>query len=98
MSEVICIDGNFNSEQLTEWAKYGIVYPEQDKLYNIREVVKHTTGETGVRLEEIKNPPYPLEHPILGKTMFEPTFNIKRFRNLDMSELRKEELELVNSQ
>ena len=93
MNDVICIDGGFSSKQLQFWALHGVKYPEQEKMYSIREVVKHTNGETGILLEEIVNPLVPVKHLILGVINREPTFNLKRFRTLDGKQISKEMLQ-----
>ncbi len=80
--EVICIDGTFSQEQLNFFRLYGIALPQEGSLYSIRDVVQHTTGDVGVRLEEIVNPVTPCSHPVLGAVFLEPTFNIKRFSTL----------------
>ncbi len=51
--EIICTDGKFSPEAIETYKKYGVSTPQQDKMYNIREVVKNTAGERGLLLEEI---------------------------------------------
>lgn len=92
--EILCINGTFHKEILLFYQQHGVSVPIEDKIYNIREVIKHTHGSTGVRLEEIKNPQVPINHPILGSIMTEPTFDIKRFAKLNGSEITKEEIEI----
>jgi hypothetical protein len=94
MKEVICINAEFTSEQLEIWSRFGVVHPEKDKLYTIRDVIVHSGGEgTGVLLEEIVNPPVPVNNGII-EIMRETTFLISRFRNLQGFPLKKEEIEV----
>jgi hypothetical protein len=96
--EVICIDGTFTADQLTFWAQFGVKTPQTDQIVNIREVVKHTTGEIGFRLEEIINPQVPIKHPILGIIMMEPSWAQRRFTTLNGKPLNKEEIESLIKQ
>ncbi len=82
MGDVICVDGNFPQDALDYYNDNKVVTPTEGKVYSIREVKKHTTGEVGVLLEEIVNPPVEFSHPILGTTKAEPTWNLKRFSTL----------------
>ncbi|AQG81894.1 hypothetical protein [Spirosoma montaniterrae] len=93
--EVICINDNFPAEVLAFYAEYGVQTPKRDQLYSIRQVKRHTTGDTGVLLNEIQNPDVPVKHPVLGVQWFEPTFNINRFATLLGQPVRQEELEDV---
>lgn len=93
--EVICVDGNFSLEAKQVYNKYNVVWPEQDKIYSIREVVKTTTGETGLLLEEIVNPKIPILHPILGSVEYEPNWHINRFRTLQGDEISREQLSQI---
>ena len=95
--EVICVNANFQAPVLAFYVEHGVKTPQQDQLYTIRQVKRHTTGETGLLLAEIQNPDVPVRHPVLGETWVEPTFNINRFRTLADQPIRQEELELVNS-
>lgn len=92
MSEIICIDGNFPIEQLEFYKLRGVSVPQQDILYNIRAVINNSNGKKGILLEEIKNPTIPFKHPILGIVHNEPNWDINRFRNLDQTEITKEQL------
>lgn len=90
--DIICINGSFDNDTLAIYKKYGVTTPEQEKLYNIRGVYRHTTGKVGILLEEIMNPTVPFQHPVLGKKWMEPTWNIERFRHLDSTPILDEEL------
>lgn len=95
MKEIICINSEFTSEQLEIWSKFGVVHPEKDKLYTIRDIIVHSGGEgTGVLLEEIVNPPVPVNNGIIN-IMRETTFSISRFRDLQGFPLKKEEIEVT---
>jgi hypothetical protein len=76
-SFVECIDDKFSAEQLSKLNKI----PKQDEYYTIRDIVDYPEfSRTGVRLEEIANPDVTREDGVL----FEPTFNIHRFRELEI--------------
>jgi len=91
--DVICIDGKFSSEQLEFYSRHGVVFPEQESFYTIRDVIINSNGKTGILLEEIVNPKVPIEHPLLGQVvMMEINWDVKRFRNLDQSELNISEI------
>jgi hypothetical protein len=91
--EVLCVDGKFSLDQLQFYAKHGVATPQAEKLYSIRSVIKNSNGQVGVLLEELKNPPIPFKHPILGITQNEPNWALTRFRKLDGSPVSKEEVE-----
>lgn len=92
--EIICINAEFTSEQLEIWKQFGVVHPEKDKLYTIRSIINHSGGEgIGVLLEEIVNPPVPVNNGII-EFMRETTFSILRFRDLQGLPLQKEEIEI----
>ncbi|MCY7350789.1 MAG: hypothetical protein LH606_08975 [Cytophagaceae bacterium] len=93
--EVLCVNSQFPAPVLAFYAEFGVHTPQQDTLYTVRQVKRHTSGETGVLLAEIQNPAVPVAHPVLGETWFEPTFNINRFRTLSGEPVRKEALEEV---
>lgn len=82
--EVICINTNFPLEHLQFWKKYGVEPPQQDSIYNIRDIVINSNGKTGLLLEELVNPKVPINHPLIpGEvTMMEPNFYEKRFTTL----------------
>ena len=93
-TDCICINAEFTAEQFSIWKEYGVVHPELNKMYTIRDVIVHSGGEgTGVLLEEIINPPVPVNNGILS-FMRETTFNINRFRDLQGLPLKKEEIEI----
>lgn len=96
--DVICTDGNFSEEAKKRYREYGVVWPEQDKMYSIREVVKTTTGETGLLLEELVNPKMPILHPILGSIEYEPNWHIRRFSTLQGDAITKESLKDIIKQ
>lgn len=94
--EVLCIDGAFPPDFVEFYRAYGVVTPVEGKVYNVRDVITHTvgagSGQIGLLLEELKNPPVPIEVPPLGKTEREPTWNVKRFVHLDRSPITAEEV------
>lgn len=92
--EVICINSDFTTEQLAFWNEHGVVCPEKDKLYSVRDVIVHINNAgTGILLEEIVNPEVPVKTPF-GIMFREVTFNINRFRDLQGLPLKKEEIEI----
>lgn len=93
--DIICTDGYFDSGAMKFYDKYGVIPPTEGTMYNIREVTKHTNGKTGITLEELKNPGVPFDHPVLGKIMKEPTWDIKRFSTLMGDEISREQIEEV---
>jgi len=92
MSEIICVDSNFTLEQLEFYKLHGVNTPEQDKIYNIRDLINNSNGKKGLLLAEIINPKIPFKHHILGIIHNEPNWNINRFRNLNKTEITKEQL------
>lgn len=97
-SFVECIDDKFSADQLAKLNKI----PKEGDYYTIRDIVDYPDlGRAGVRLEEISNPA--LE---INGLMHEPTFNIFRFRELEVpppieeeiSNMLTEELELVETE
>jgi len=95
-SFVTCIDDKFSAEQLSKLNKI----PKEGNYYTIRDIVEYPElSRTGVRLEEIANPPIEKS----DGTMHEPSFSIFRFRELEVpppieeeiSNMLTEELELV---
>lgn len=91
-NQVLCIDAKYEGDVLIFWRQYGVQYPQQDRIYTIRDIVKHSTGDVGLLLEEIVNPKVPIKHPILGVSQMEPTFHMRRFTHLDGIELTLEEV------
>lgn len=90
--QIICIDDQFAPDFLAFYAQYGVVHPKEGKIYTPREVVKHSTGNIGLLLEELRNPEVPIIHPVLGSVMREPTWKISRFAHLNGTPLTKEEV------
>lgn len=91
--DVICIDSTFSSEVLQFYEKHGVVTPMKDSLYTIRDVIINSNGKTGLLLEEIVNPKIPINHDLMQSVvMFEPNWDINRFRNLDNSAINVSEV------
>ena len=95
-SFVECVDDKFSADQLEKLNKI----PKEGDYYTIRDIVDYPSlGRAGVRLEEIANP----EIEFKDGSMHEPTFNIMRFRELEvpptiedeLNEILDNELELV---
>lgn len=96
MSEIICVDAKFSQEVLNFFSLHGVVVPEQDKIYSIRNVIINSNGKTGIHLEEIVNPKVPINHPLFpGEVVYmEVNFDISRFRtlngdNINVSEIKQ---------
>jgi len=75
--DVICIDANFTKKQQELFNVWGIITPEQNKVYSIRDTIRTWQG-MGIFLNEIKN------REILMKKgfSFEPNWAIRRFTDL----------------
>jgi hypothetical protein len=84
-SYVICVDDSFSVEQMTKLSRI----PKKNNYYTIREIVEYPKyNRTGVRLEEISNPEIEMD----GK-LHEPSFSIKRFKELDVPPSIEAEIE-----
>jgi hypothetical protein len=91
-SLVECVDGNFDSKIIELIPNR----PKKGKIYTIRAIQNYPKkNSVGLLLEEIINEP--LMMPNLDG-LFEPTFNIERFRELPEVNIEEliEELELTN--
>lgn len=95
-SFVECVDDKFSVEQLQKIK----IIPKEGNYYTVRDIVNYPEySRTGIRLEEISNPP--IEKA--DGSLHEPTFNIFRFRELEVpppieleiKEMLDRELELV---
>jgi len=74
-SVVECINAAFNERQ-----KELIVFlPDKGKFYMVRSIEEHSNNKTGIRLEEIVNPP----SLVINNVHIEPTFDIERFREVE---------------
>jgi len=84
-SFVECIDGKFSIEQLKKISRI----PKQGDYYTVRDIVEYPEfNRVGLRLEEISNPPIEKS----DGTLHEPTFNIFRFRELEVPPPIEEEI------
>lgn len=90
--DTICVNDSYPNDTLKFWKEHGVVFPELNHIDQIREVVKHSNGSIGLRLEGIKNPDIPIVHPILNTVMMEVSFSIKRFRTLQGNEINYEQI------
>jgi len=87
-SFVECVDDKFSADQLKQLNKI----PKDGDYYTIRDIVEYPDlGRAGVRLEEISNPQIEMKNG----SMHEPTFNIFRFRELEVPPPFEEELSAV---
>lgn len=91
MDQLICIDASYEPLLLDFWGKHGVNYPKLNELITVREVVRHTTGETGIRTNEYLNPTVPV-NGYLGTLEMEPSFHIRRFAHLNGDMVTKEEI------
>lgn len=92
MSEIICVNALFPVDYLEFYKEHGVVTPQQDKMYTIREVRRDTskigsTDNIGFLLEEIVNPKVPVTTPLLGTYYTEVSFAHWRFRHLNGDEI-----------
>lgn len=83
---VECINDNFPPKSF----QFINTFPKKGNYYTIREIVEYNSGKMGLLLEEIIN-------PILVDLKVEPTFNISRFKILDIPEYMTKLLEEVNN-
>lgn len=97
MSDVICINDTYSQAQLDFWRHRGVKFPIKDKIYTIREIVRHTNQEIGIRVQEINNPRILVKHSVLNKVTIEPSFKISRFTTLSGKPVKQEELEDVKT-
>jgi hypothetical protein len=72
---VECINDNFPPKSF----QYINNFPKKRNYYTIRNIIEYNNGKVGLLLEELTN-------PILPNLNIEPTFNIKRFKILDIPE------------
>ncbi len=91
MTEVLCINGTFAADVLEFYAVHRVQIPEKDKIYTVRNVIRHTNFKTGFLLNEIQNPEVPIG-TAFGLISREPTFDIKRFTTLLGDQLEEKEL------
>ena len=84
-SFVECIDDRFSAEQLKKISRI----PKKGNYYTIRDIVEYPEyNRVGLRLEELSNPPIEKS----DGTLHEPTFNIFRFRELEVPPPIEEEI------
>jgi hypothetical protein len=91
-SLVECVNGSFEPKQIELISNR----PKQGKIYTIRMIQNYPKKKSvGILLEEILNEPLILPDM---EGLFEPTFNIERFRELPEINIEEliEELELTN--
>ena len=84
-SFVVCIEDRFSAEQLKKISSI----PKKGNYYTIRDIVEYPEyNRVGLRLEELSNPPIEKS----DGTLHEPTFNIFRFRELEVPPPIEEEI------
>ena len=83
---VECVNENFPPESF----QFINNFPKKKNYYTVREIVEYNNGKIGLLLEEITN-------PILPNLNVEPTFNISRFKILDIPEYITELIEETNN-
>ena len=90
-SLVECINGSFEPKQIELIPNR----PKQGKIYTIREIKQYPNKKVGILLEETINEPLMLPNM---EGLFEPTFDIERFRELPEANIEEltEVLELEN--
>ena len=88
---------SFYTEQLKKISRI----PKKGDYYTVRDIVEYPEyNRVGIRLEEISNPPIEKS----DGTLHEPTFNIFRFRELEVPppieeeihNMLEEEFEIIN--
>ena len=83
---VECVNDNFPPESF----QFINNFPKKKNYYTVREIVEYNNGKIGLLLEEITN-------PILPNLNVEPTFNISRFKILDIPGYITELIEETNN-
>jgi hypothetical protein len=83
---VECVNDNFPPESF----QFINNFPKKKNYYTVREIVEYSSGKIGLLLEEIIN-------PILPNLGVEPTFNISRFKILDIPGYVTELIEETNN-
>ena len=84
-SFVECIDDRFSAEQLKKISRI----PKKGEYYTVRDIVEYPEySRVGIRLEELSNPPIEKS----DGTLHETTFNIFRFRELEVPPPIEEEI------
>ena len=83
---VECVNDNFPPESFL----FINNFPKKKNYYTVREIVEYSSGKIGLLLEEIIN-------PILPNLGVEPTFNISRFKILDIPGYVTELIEETNN-
>lgn len=91
--EIICINALFSSDTLEFFEKHGVITPELDSFYSVRDIIINSNGQTGILLNEIINPKISVEHPLLGIALMETNWNLRRFKNIDGTEIDSIELQ-----
>lgn len=91
MNDLVCINDTFSPEARQVYEKYGVVTPQQDVYYSVREVVITRYG-TGLLLNELVNPKMYCHNIGEVEMWAEPNFKISRFRNSDGTEINVEQL------
>lgn len=82
--KVRCVDDRFSNPKTMDMFENWVV---RDEVYTVR-VQRPAGAESGVLLEEIKNPPF--FHPAYGGKL-EPAFHPRRFV-IDEDEMKSEEM------
>ncbi len=95
--EIICTDAEFDAYQWENFIKYKVTPPELNKLYSIREVKKHHNGETGILLNELKNPKVPFISFTGIEMEMETSWNIRRFRTLQGNPILTEKEDILET-
>ena len=90
-SLVECINGSFEPKQIELIPNR----PKRGKIYTVRQIRQYPNKKVGILLEEIINEPLMLPNM---EGLFEPTFDIERFRELPEANIEEltEVLELEN--
>ena len=92
--DCICVNAEFTSDQLIFWKEHGVITPELGKMYSIRDVIIHIDNAgTGILLEEIVNPNVPVSTSF-GVLQREVSWNLNRFRDLMGLPIKREEIEI----
>lgn len=96
--EVLCRDGKFPPDYLEFYKLHDVVVPKEGSMYTPRTITRNSEGNWEILLVEILNPEVSIKHPILGIAMKEPAWNLKRFCNLDQSEITEEQVKMIKEE
>jgi hypothetical protein len=92
--QLICVNDDYSLEHLMFFTKYGLKYPKKGEQVEFIRKVIYSFGAIGLIVSPYDKQYAPTNlHGVQSQT--ELSFSIDRFRNLDNSEITKEQLKSV---